>query len=335
MQIGKAYVVAVRCTTTQGRHAVRQEEGVRCLDCPPIAPEPTPALDGGTAPADGQPPGPMQPPPWTDECKKVKHRRQTDAHVTLVEAAPDEAVAVRKTYAKIYGMFAKCGLDLGRNVYLVPESRKVSLDQLVQEAQDLATETTGACMICTIDFAPLVLEIIPGRTEQQTLLSLQRDVSRAVEDLTAALKTGDVRLLKAKVKATRDLADLLDGPAKAKVADLHGFAKRMITQLDEAADEGDAAVQRAQERAAAGAERFAVALAGADLLAKLDVAQAEASVSDEVAPSATPEAARAAPVPLPSESAPEPAPVLAAPGDLDLSLSAEQLLLLAESDAAE
>lgn len=178
----------------------------------------------------------------------------------IVVRDPIEAKKVQVLYSKAYNAFKGLGYPLGRQVYLIAANDKDKVDKLISDLAKEIQDTNLTFNVCHIDFRPRVAEIVPEKASEETLESLRKDISDAINDLLEALKGGDLKIIKAAISSSRNIEKLLDGEAKKEASGLSVLAKDIADRLKKANEEGEKAVEMVQEKAKTGALRFALVL---------------------------------------------------------------------------
>lgn len=171
---------------------------------------------------------------------------------------PIEAKKVQVLYSKAYNAFRGLGYPLGRQVYLIAASYKDKVDKLISDLAKEVQETNLTFNVCHIDFRPRIAEIVPEKASEETLESLRKDISDAINGLLDALKGGDLKVIKAAIGNSRNIEKLLEGEAKKEASELNVLAKDIADKLKKANDESEKVVEGVQEKAKTEALRFAL-----------------------------------------------------------------------------
>lgn len=176
----------------------------------------------------------------------------------IVERDPVEAKKVQVLYSKAYNAFRGMGYPLGRQVYLIAASDKDKVDKLVTQLTKEVQDTNATFHVCHIDFRPRIAEIVPEKASEETLKSLRKDISDAVNGLLKALESGDLKVIKTAISNSRNIEKLLEGEAKKEASGLSVLAKDITDRLKKANEEGEKVIESVQEKARTGALRFAL-----------------------------------------------------------------------------
>lgn len=236
LQVGKSILVIVNWRADYARSYQHDKLGVRCLDCSGVEV----AVE------------------YTSACEGAGHKRRSVQKVTLTEAAPEESKRAERLYGRLHRRFAKLGYACGEAIYLL------GADADLEGAKgDLRAEfdaANGEFQRCNVDFDLKEIVLVPGEINEETLKSIRRDVEGTIQKLLDALRSGDLKSIKAGARDARQLAHVLEGDSKAQAGALVDFAQGIAKRLREAADESTLAVEEAVEEAKNGAARFAAIL---------------------------------------------------------------------------
>lgn len=187
-------------------------------------------------------------------CEQLGHKRRREVNTVVTEADPKESKAIQRLYHRLYDAFRKIGYACGDQVYLL--GKTAPLDEAIAELRELFDEANKVFKHCKADFRLSVIQIVPDEAHAETMRSLERDVSEAVDRLLDALASCDPRELRKALRETRNVSALLAGEASSTTSELTDFAAKMVKRFKEIEREGEGALALAEGEAREGARRF-------------------------------------------------------------------------------
>ena len=159
-------------------------------------------------------------PDYSIECERAGHAKRRQIRTTVLEDAPEETKRIGKLYSTTYQAFHKAGYACGRNVYLIPENRRMALDAQIADLRQMYDDANAEMKVCRADLYVKIVEIKPGEAHEETMRSIQRDVQDAIDKMIDALESGDRKLLQVTIRETKNLSQLLEGDSQGQVGEL-------------------------------------------------------------------------------------------------------------------
>ena len=232
IKINKSTMVLMNWESIKGQHSLNEEEPALCMAC------------AGA-------------PVYSVECKKADHAKSQIKHASHVWDAPEEAKRVSQIQREFHKKLCEGAFSPRQGVYLTAAS-VAQIDLKINELKAEIAKENAEFKVCRIYTDFDVFEIDPATTSQHSVASAQKKIEGSISKTIEALKNADLSAVKAVVKETKNLAQLLDPESKKKVTELTQFTSRAAVWLKDASDSDEPeAIVKVTKDVQEGAARFA------------------------------------------------------------------------------